>query len=176
MSVPATADPTATRAVRRSRAGLIARTALIPRASLILRAALVLCVALALCASGCASAPVWDYAAEPGVPADLHLKDGESLTGTLVELANDSVVFETSVVRGEDVEVIRRDGVDYVYVEGVASGTAVEIRDFDVVTRRSVLLRDTEELVVKSSGYLGWGSVVAGVFAFFLVPILREAQ
>ncbi|MFH1502104.1 MAG: hypothetical protein ABIG03_03560 [Candidatus Eisenbacteria bacterium] len=131
---------------------------------------------IAVCVSGCASAPGWRFAEDPGVPADVRLRDGGALSGTLIEMSNGALVFDTSVERGEDVEVIRRDGVDYVYAGGVVLGTAVEIRDFDIVTRRRVPLRDTEELLIKSRAYLGWGSAVAGVLAFFLVQVLEETQ
>ena len=125
--------------------------------------------------SGCASTSGWDYAAEPGVPAELTM-GSNTISGTLVGLEHGALLFETEVARGEDVEVVRRDGIDYVYVGGVVSGTATEIRDFDIVMRRSVLLRDTDELAVKTRGYLGWGSAVAGGLTFFLVKVLAETE
>jgi hypothetical protein len=137
---------------------------------------LVLLVAAMLCFAGCAATRGWDYAEEPGVPADVQLKDGGSLTGTLVELSNGVLVFDSSIDRGENVEVIRKDGTDFVYVDGVVTGRALEIRDYDIVARRSIPLRTVEELHVKARGYLGWGSAVAGVLTFFLVPILEDAR
>lgn len=133
-------------------------------------------IVAALCLAGCAATRSWDYAEEPGVPADVHLKDGSSLTGTLVELSNGMLVFDSSVDRGENVEVVRKDGRDFVYVDGVVSGTALEIRDFDIVSRRRIPLREVEDLDVKSRGYLGWGSAIAGVLTFFLVPVLEDTR
>lgn len=139
--------------------------------------AVVVCLAVAgLLAGGCASAPGWSFAEDPGVRADLRLEQGGVVSGSLVELSNGDLVIDTSIDRGEDVEVIRRGGVDYVYVRGVATGTAVEIRDFDILTRRRIPVRETEGVFVKARGYLGWGSAVAGVLAFFLVRVLQDTQ
>mgnify|MGYP001065202456 CR=1 FL=1 len=127
-----------------------------------------------LSAAGCAGTGGWDFAESPGVPAGVRTSAGETLNGTLLGLSDRSLVIDTEVERGENVEVVRRDDTDYVYVDGIVMGTAVEVRDFDIVTRRKVPVQRTEELVVRTRGYLGWGSAVAGVLGFFLVQLLEE--
>ncbi len=134
------------------------------------------CLIITFLASGCATTSGWYFADEPGVPVDMRLEGDETLSATLVELSNGTLVIDTSIERGEDVEVIRRGGVDYVYVRGVAAGTAVEIRDFDIVTRQRVPLCEADDLTVRSRGYLGWGSAVAGVLTFFLLRVVEDSQ
>jgi hypothetical protein len=138
-------------------------------------ASVILFCVVALAVSGCATTRGWDFADAPGVPAELTV-DGEALSGTLVGIEQGALVFHSGVERGEDVEVIRREDVDYVYVRGIVIGTAVEVRDFDIVTRRNVLHGDVAQLDVKTRGYLGWGSAVAGVLSFFLVKVLADME
>ncbi len=126
--------------------------------------------------AGCAGAPGWNFAEDPGVPADITLSRGGTVTGTLVELSGGAFVIDTSIERSENVRVVRKGGVDYVYVGGVVTGTAVEVRDFDIVTRQRISVGETEDLFVKARGYLGWGSAIAGVLAFFLVKVLEDVS
>jgi hypothetical protein len=135
-----------------------------------------LLVSVSLLAAGCAGTTGWDFASRPGVPAEIALAGGGSVTGTLLEMSDGTLVIDTSVNRGEDVEVLRKGGVDYVYVRGVVVGTAVEVRDYDIVTRQRVPLRDTDALYVRARGYIGWGSAIAGALAFFLVKVLQEVS
>jgi hypothetical protein len=132
------------------------------------------CALIAVAASGCAGTGGWGYADEPGVPADILTTDGQRMAGSLVELSDEAVAFDTELERGENVEVRRRSGIDYVYVDGIVRGTAVEVRDFDIVVRSRVPLKRIDELHVRTRGYLGWGTAVAGVLAFFLVQVLEE--
>jgi hypothetical protein len=135
-----------------------------------LRCALILSVAI----GGCAPTPGWQFADEPGVPASLSVRNQGVTSGSLVGYEDGSFVFERAYDRGEDIEVIRVAGTDYVYDRGVVVGTAVEIRDFDIVTRQRVSPRDVGSLDVKTRAYAGWGTVVAGVLAFFLVMVLED--
>jgi len=130
--------------------------------------------ALALVMSGCAGTSGWAFTEDVGVPAVVERAGGERLAGTLVELSDGDLLVETEIERGENVEVVRKDGIDYVYVDGIVLGTAVDVRDFDIVTRRRIPLRSAERLTVESGGYLGWGSAIAGVLSFFLMQVLEE--
>jgi hypothetical protein len=131
---------------------------------------------LLVLSSGCAGTSGWDFADEPGVPVDITLERGGTISGTLVELSGGAFVVDTSVDRGENVRVVRKDGVDYVYVDDVITGTAVEVRDYDIVTRERISPSELEGLSVEARGYLGWGTAIAGVLAFFLVKVLQDVE
>ncbi len=126
--------------------------------------------------SGCAGTSGWDFADEPGVPVDVTVEHGGTISGTLMQLSGGAFVVDTRVDRGENVRVVRKDGIDYVYVDGVVTGTAVEVRDYDIVTRERISLSELDGLSVKARGYLGWGTAVAGVLAFFLVKVLEDVS
>ncbi|MBD3347810.1 MAG: hypothetical protein GF400_01285 [Candidatus Eisenbacteria bacterium] len=142
------------------------------------RAAMRLLLCFSLCATvalaGCARTVGWEFADDPGLPVDIRTSGGEELSGTLLELSSGSLVFDTEIERGENVEVRRRGGADYVYVDGVIVGTVVEIRDFDIVTRRRVPLEEARDVSVRSRGYVGWGTAIAAVAFFFLGQALEE--
>lgn len=123
---------------------------------------------------GCAPGPAWQFADAPGVPVSVSVGEQGTATGTLVAYEDGAFIFERSYERGEDVEVLRRDGTDYVYVRGIVVGTLVEVRDFDVVTRQRISPGDVTTMGVKTRAYAGWGSVLAGVLTFFLVMVLGD--
>jgi hypothetical protein len=132
-------------------------------------------VALLACAlTGCAGAPAWQFADEPGVPVQVELRYGGTLDGELVGFEGGALVVDHALPRSEDLEVVRMDGRDVVYVAGVAVGEAVEIRDFDVVVREKLFPSEYENARVRSRAYFGWGAAVAAVLAFFLVQLLEE--
>jgi hypothetical protein len=127
-------------------------------------------------AAGCAARSGWGYTEEPGVPATVTEAGGGRFSGTLVSYETGSFVFDRSLLKGEGLEVVRKDGIGYVYVDGVVSGTAVEVRTVDVLTRQRIPAKDVMDLDVKVRGYLGWGSAIAGVLTYFLVQILEGLE
>ena len=124
--------------------------------------------------SGCAGAPAWQFADEPGVPVQVELRHGGTFDGKLIGFEDGALLVDHAVLKSEDLEVVRKDGRDIVYVSRVAVGEAVEIRDFDVVVRERFFPWEYDEVLVKSRGYFGWGTAVAAVLAFFLVQLLEE--
>lgn len=131
-------------------------------------------VVVALALSGCGVAPGWQFAEVPGVPVSVSTGDGTRASGSLLAYEDGAFVFERTYERGEDVEVLRVDGTDYVYVRDVVVGTAVEVRDFDIVTAQRISPENVETLDVKTRAYAGWGSVIAGVLTFFVVMVLGD--
>ena len=129
---------------------------------------------VALGLPGCAGTRVWEYAGEPGVPVTVELKYGGTLDGQLVGYEDGGLLVDHAIPKSEELEVVRKDGVDIVYVRGVAVGKAVEVRDFDVVVREKLFRSEYEDARVKSRAYLGWGTAIAAVLAFFLVKLLEE--
>ncbi len=140
------------------------------------RRAMVAVAAVLVLATGCAGTSAWDFAESPGVPAHVNLSGGGDIAGKLLEMSGGAFVLDTRVDRGENVRVVRKDGVDYVYVDGVVVGTAVEVRDYDIVTRQRIPISEIDGMSVEARGYLGWGSAVAGVLAFFLVKVLQDVS
>ena len=92
---------------------------------------------VALGLPGFAGTRVWEYAGEPGVPVTVELKYGGTLDGQLVGYEDGGLLVDHAIPKSEELEVVRKDGVDIVYVRGVAVGKAVEVRDFDVVVREA---------------------------------------
>jgi hypothetical protein len=136
--------------------------------------ALATTVFVACALSGCAGAPAWQFAEEPGVPVQVELRYGGTLRGELVGFEDGALVVDHALPKSEDLEVVRKDGRDIVYVAGVAKGEAVEIRDFDVVVREKLRPSEYDGARVRSRAYFGWGTAVAAVLAFFLVQLLEE--
>jgi len=134
--------------------------------------ALALLVAVAL--SVCAGAPASRFVESPGVPVRVELSYGGTLHGELVGYEDGALVVDHALPKSEHLEVVRRDGTDIVYVSGVAIGTAVEIRDFDVVVREKLMSSEIADARVKTDTYLGWGTAVAAVLAFLLVKLLED--
>ena len=133
-----------------------------------------LALVLAVSALGCAPATGWQFADDPGIPVSISIHNQGSSSASLVAYEDGAFILERAYERGEDVEVRRLDGEDYVYVSGVVVGKAQEIRDFDIVTRQRVAPQEVTELDVKTRAYAGWGSVIAGVLAFFLVLVTGD--
>ena len=129
---------------------------------------------LSVATTGCATAPGWQFADDPGVPVSLSIRNQGVASGSLVAYDDGSFILERKCDRGEDLEVLRVGDTEYVYVRGVVVGTAVEVRDFDVVTRQRISPREVGAVDVKTRAYAGWGSVLAGVLTFFLVMVLGD--
>lgn len=139
-----------------------------------LGAACVIVFSIAVALSGCAVAPGARFAESPGVPVRVELSYGGTLHGELVGYEHGALIVDHALPKSEHLEVVRKDGTDIVYVSGVAIGTAVEIRDFDVVVRQRLLSSEIEDAGVASRAYLGWGTAVAAVLTFLLVKLLEE--
>jgi hypothetical protein len=131
-------------------------------------------VLAALTLSGCAGAPASRFTEDPGVPVRVELTRGGTLHGELVGYERGALIVDHALPKSEHLEVVRREGTDIVYVSGVAIGTAVEIRDFDVVVRERLMSSEVDDTRVKTSAYLGWGSAVAAALAFLLVKLLED--
>ncbi len=129
---------------------------------------------ISIATTGCAMAPGWQFADDPGIPVSLSIRNQGIASGSLVAYEDGSFIFERKYDRGEDLEVLRVGDTDYVYVRGVVVGTAVEVRDFDIVTRQRISPREVGAVDVKTRAYAGWGSALAGVLTFFLVMVLED--
>jgi hypothetical protein len=136
---------------------------------------LALVVAVAAClVAGCAGTAPSAYVEEPGVPVRVELGRGQTFSGTLIGIEGGAVLVDRSVPKSEYVSVVRRDGRDVVYVDGVAVGTAVEVRGVDILVRERLDFFEIERMEVVSRAYFGWGTGIAAVLAFFLVQILQD--
>jgi hypothetical protein len=96
--------------------------------------------------------------------------------GTLIGLEDGALVVDHAIPKSENLEVVRRDGRDIVYVAGVATGEAVEVRDFDVVVREKFFRSEYDDARVTTRAYFGWGTAVAAVLGFLLVQLLEEQE
>ena len=131
-------------------------------------------VAALVVLGGCAGTSGWPYAESPGVPAAVELAGGDRLSGSLVGYDGEAFIFEHAVPKSPRTEVVRRDGRDVVVVAGVPVGTAVEVRDFDIVVRERLARWEVEETTVGVGAYFGWGTGVAAGLGFLLVQLLEE--
>jgi hypothetical protein len=135
-------------------------------------AALLLAAAAVL--TGCAGTSTGVFSEEPGARVQVTMLSGESFPATLVSLEDGALIVERSRLRGEDLSVVDRDGRQVVYVDGSPVGTAVLIRDVDVLVRERLEFFMVKDVSVVSRAYFGWGTAVAAVLAFFLVHLLKE--
>jgi hypothetical protein len=139
------------------------------------RTVLAISVALVVVAglSGCALQG-GNYVDEPGVRTELKLSDGTEYTGTLVAYEQGALLVDREIARGENVRVIRKEGVDIAYVDDVPIGTAVEIRDFDIVVRERIPVNGIEEARVGKRALFGWGTLIAAAITFALVQVIQD--
>lgn len=124
--------------------------------------------------SGCAATTPEDFVGEPGVTVRIDLTSGESMSGTLIGMNDGALVVERSVPKSPNVTVVRRDGVDVVYLHGAPIGTAVEIRAVDILVRGRLAFFEIADVRVVSKAYFGWGTGIAAVLAFLLVQVLED--
>ncbi|MBN2564082.1 MAG: hypothetical protein JXB46_00065 [Candidatus Eisenbacteria bacterium] len=99
---------------------------------------------------------------------------GETFRATLVALEDGALVVERSRIRGENLRVVDRDGRRVVYVDGAPVGTALAVREVDVLVRERIEFFRIEDISVISRAYFGWGTAVAAVLAYFLVKLLED--
>jgi hypothetical protein len=124
--------------------------------------------------SGCAATAPRDFVEEPGVTVRISLTSGDSISGTLIGMEDGVLIVDRSVPKNTDVTVVRKAGVDVVYLDDTPIGRAVEIRDVDIVVRERLAFFEIESVRVVSRAYFGWGTAVAAVLAFLLVRVLQE--
>jgi hypothetical protein len=124
--------------------------------------------------SGCAATTPETFVEEPGVIVRIVLTSGDSMSGTLIGMDEGALVVDHSVPKSSHVTVVRSDGVDVVYLHGAPIGTAVSIREVDIVVREHLAFFEIADVRVVNRAYFGWGTGVAAVLAFLLVRILED--
>ena len=139
-----------------------------------LAAAVCLLAASLVALPGCAGTSPDEFVEEPGVTVRIELTSGASMSGTLIGMEEGALVVDRSVPKSTGLEVVRRDGVDIVYLHGAPVGTAVEIRDVDVLVRERMDFFEIADVRVVSKAYFGWGTGIAAVLAFLLVRVLED--
>jgi small nuclear ribonucleoprotein (snRNP)-like protein len=123
---------------------------------------------------GCASTTPEDFVEEPGVTVRVMLKSGESMSGTLIGMDDGMFVVDHSIPKSTYVTVVRSRGVDVVQVHGVPVGTAVEIRDVDILVRERIAFFEIDDISVVRHAYFGWGTGIAAALAFALVHVFED--
>ena len=124
--------------------------------------------------SGCAATTPGSFVEEPGVTVRIALTSGDSISGTLIGMEDGVLVVDRSVPKSSSITVVRNGGVDIVYLDGTPIGTAVEIRDVDIVVRERLAFFEIDDVRVVSRAYFGWGTAVAAVLAFLMVRVLQD--
>ena len=131
-------------------------------------------VSLVLLASWCAGTSPSDFVEEPGVRVRVTLTSGEAFSGSLVGIEGGAYVVDRSIAKSERLRVVRENGAELVYLDGTRIGTAVEVRDVDVLVRERLGYMEVESIEAVTRGYFGWGTAVAAVLAFILVRLLQD--
>ena len=124
--------------------------------------------------SGCAATTPESFVEEPGVTVRIVLTSGDSISGTLIGMEEGVLVVDRSVPKSANVTVVRNDGVDIVYLDGTPIGTAMEIRNVDILVRERLAFFEIDDVRVVSGAYFGWGTAVAAVLAFLMVRVLQD--
>jgi hypothetical protein len=124
--------------------------------------------------AGCAATTPEDFVEEPGITVRVKLTSGESMSGTLVGMEDGMLVVDHSVPKSTSVTVVRSGEVDIVHVHDRPIGTAVEIRDVDILVRERIAFFEVADVSVVRKAYFGWGTAVAAGLAFALVQVLDD--
>jgi hypothetical protein len=124
--------------------------------------------------SGCAATAPGDFVEEPGVTVRISLTSGDSISGTLIGMEEGVLIVDRSVPKSSNVTVVRHGGVDIVHLDGAPIGTAMEIRNVDIVVRERLAFFEIDDVRVVSGAYFGWGTAVAAVLAFLMVRVLQD--
>ena len=124
--------------------------------------------------SGCAATTPGSFVEEPGVTVRIALTSGDAISGTLIGMEEGVLIVDRSVPKSSNLTVVRHDGVDIVYLDGTPIGTAMEIRDVDIVVRERRAFFEIDDVRVVSGAYFGWGTAVAAVLAFLMVRVLQD--
>ena len=130
--------------------------------------------AFAAMLTGCASLEITQYSDEPGVSAAIITTEGGSFPATFIGTEDGQIVFDRSYPKTELLTVVERGGEPIVYVGRVAVGTAVEIREFDVLVRERHPFSRVEDVRVATSAYFGWGAVLGAVLTYTFVSLALE--
>ncbi len=130
--------------------------------------------AFALGPAGCASLSRTPYVTEPGVSATIHTREDERFSATVIGVDEGMLVFDRSYPKSESLSVVERGGEPVVLVGRIPVGTAVEVREFDVVVRERHPLSRVEDVEVATGAYFGWGALVGAVLTFGLVMLTVE--
>ncbi|MFH1689839.1 MAG: hypothetical protein ABIE42_06320 [Candidatus Eisenbacteria bacterium] len=124
--------------------------------------------------SGCAATTPGNFVEEPGVTVRIVLTSGDSMSGKLIGMDDGALVVDRSVPKSPNVTVVRRGEVDVVYLDGAPIGSAVDVRDVDILVRERLAFFEIADVRVVSKAYFGWGTGIAAVLAFLLVRILED--
>ncbi len=144
------------------------------RARTIRTLAIVGFAAFAAMLTGCASLETIRYSSEPGVSSTIITAEGRSFPATFIGTEDGQIVFDRSYPKTESLTVVERGGEPVVFVGRVAVGTAVEIREFDVLVRERHPFSRVEEVRVATSAYFGWGAALGAVLTYALVTLALE--
>lgn len=131
-------------------------------------------VASLLLLTGCASLGMTDYAPEPGVSATIVTAQGESFSATFVGIEDGQVLFDRSYPKTESLMVVERGGEPVVLVGRLPVGTAVEIREFDVLVRERHPFSRFDEIRVATGAYFGWGALVGAALTYAFITLALE--
>ena len=131
-------------------------------------------VTIVMLLTSCASLERTPYFNEPGVSATIITVDGDDFPATFIGTEDGDIVFERSYPKTERLTVVERDGEPVVFISRLAVGTAVEIREFDVLVRERHAFSRVEEIRVATSAYFGWGALLGAVLTCGLVSLVSE--
>lgn len=131
-------------------------------------------LAVALQSGGCASLSRTGYVDDPGVSATIRTAEGESFSATLIGTENGNVVFDRSYPKTEALTVVERDGQPVVLIGSLAVGTAVDVREFDVLVRERHPFSRIDEIRVATGAYFGWGALLGAVLTYGLITLALE--
>ncbi len=131
-------------------------------------------VALVATLTGCASLETSQYFDEPGVSATVITTEGRSFPATLIGTEDGQIVFDRSYPKTESLMVVERGGEPVVLVGRLAVGTAVEIREFDVLVRERHPFSRVDEVRVATSAYFGWGALLGAVLTYAFISLSVE--
>jgi hypothetical protein len=135
---------------------------------------LVAALALLLQSAGCASLSRTGYVHDPGVSATITTIEGESFPATFIGVENGRVVFDRSYPKTEALTVVERDGEPVVLLGRLALGTAVEIREFDIVVRERHPFSRIDEISVATGAYFGWGALLGAILTFGFIELALD--
>jgi len=131
-------------------------------------------VAFAAALTSCASLELSEYLNDPGVSSTIITAEGESFPATFIGIEDGRIVFDRSYPKTESLRVVEREGEPVVFVGRWAVGTAVEIRDFDILVRERHPLPRVDEVRVATGAYFGWGALLGAVLTYAFISLALE--
>lgn len=130
--------------------------------------------AFAATLTSCASLEMTQYFDEPGVSATIITAEGERFPATFIGTEDGRIVFDRSYPKTESLTVVERGGEPVVLVGRVAVGTAVAVREFDVLVRERHAFSRVDEVRVATGAYFGWGALVGAVLTYAFISLALE--